>query len=357
MRQPPRDQSWRLAASDNPINASDQAMASIYSSSSSASVPAFATITLGEISQLHECNGSEVRTYLALALHAGADGDCWPGRRRLAGITGQSRENVSRATRGLEAAGLIHKEVTPSGRLIYHLPLHRRPSATGAVSDGIPPGIELDTPPVANSTPIEQTIEQITEREPAPLPAPAPVAEPLSQDLRKIKTAAPDGVPQAWIEVGQALRPELPVEVIRNSAEVFLDHHRSKATVLTDWLPAFRVWIRRERAPKAPPCAHKPLTSPTVPAPYVEPPEVSKARFEARMKELGAIQQADGTWARPTAAVPVPMAAAPASPSARVTPTPVTAPRLTAEQTRRLAEMAAAGISPREVAAALAGRV
>ena len=333
-------------------------MASINYSSSPVSVPAFAVITLGEISQLHDCNGSEVRTYLALALHAGPDGDCWPGRRRLAGITGQSRENVSRATRGLEAAGLIHKEVTPSGRLIYHLPLHRRPSATGAVSDGIPPGIELDTPPVADSTPIEQTSEQITEREPDPLPAPAPVAEPLSQEvLRTVKTPPPDGVPESWIEVGQALRPELPVEVIRNSAEVFLDHHRSKATVLADWLPAWRVWIRRERAPKGPQFAPKPLASPSLPAPCIETPEAVKVRFEAHMKRLGAIQQPDGTWARPTAAAPVPLAAAPAPLSERVTPTPVAAPRLTAEQTRRLAEMAAAGISPREVAAALAGRV
>ena len=75
------------------------------------------------------------------------------------------------------------------------------------------------------------------------------------------------------------------------------------------------------------------------------------------MKRLGAIQQPDGTWARPTAAAPVPPATVPAPRSARVTPTPVAAPRLTADQQRRLAEMAAAGISPREVAAALAGRV
>ena len=47
------------------------------------------------------------------------------------------------------------------------------------------------------------------------------------------------------------MRPELPTETIRASAEKFLDHNRAKGTVLADWLPAWRNWIRRERAPRA----------------------------------------------------------------------------------------------------------
>lgn len=337
-------------------------MASINSSRSSASVPPFATITLGEISQLHGCNGSEVRVYLALAAHAGPDGDCWPGRRRLAEITGQSREHVSRSTSALEAAGLIEKSQTPTGRVIYHLPLHRRPP----VSDQDPTQCQPGHPPVPDQAPIEQTREQtIEQREADPEPPADPVAAPLSQEvLRKIKTAPPDGVPQAWIEVGQALRPDLPVEVIRNSAEVFLDHHRAKGTVLTDWLPAWRIWLRRERTPKGPPLAPKAFATPTVPSPYSgmnygkvaqETAQEAAERFAATMEKYGAMQGEGGTWNRPGVAVPSPTPSPIAAPAADPLPRP--RPRLTADQTRRLAELAAAGIPPREVAAALAGRV
>ena len=341
-------------------------MASIYSSSSCASVPPFATISLGELDSLHDCNASEVRTYLALALHAGPDGDCWPGRRRLAEITGQSRENVSRSTSALAALGLIEKAATPTGRVIYHLPLHRRTVAPVPLPEPVPPGIELDTPPVSGLTPIEQTtINKETERESDPEPPADPVAAPLSQEvLRTVKTAPPDGVPQAWIEVGQALRPDLPVEVIRNSAEVFLDHHRAKGTVLTDWLPAWRIWLRRERTPKGPPLAPKAFATPTVPSPYSganygkvaqETAQEAAERFAATMERYGARPGEGGTWNRPGVAVPSPTPT-PATAAPAADPLPAPRPRLTADQTRRLAELAAAGISPREVAAALAGR-
>ena len=240
-------------------------------------VSPFAVVALNEISALHDCNASELRTYLALALHASPDGACWPGRRRLAEITGQSRENVSRSTAALAACGLIEKELAPTGRVIYHLPLHRRPSSAAPVPVPVPvpepgpPRIESDTPPVSDPEPLEQTREPTNtrEREPDPVPPTDPVAAPLSrEELRKAKTTAPDGVPERWIETGQTLRPDLPVAAIRQSAEVFLDHHRSKGTVLTDWLPAWRIWLRRERAPQGPPFARKPLAQPTAPSPY-----------------------------------------------------------------------------------------
>lgn len=344
-------------------------MASIYSSSSPASVPPFATISLGEISHLHDCNGSEVRTYLALALHAGPDGDCWPGRRRLAEITGQSREHVSRSTSALESIGLLEKEVTPTGRVIYHLPLHGRPPLP--VSEREPTPCPIGHPPVPDQAPIEQTIEQTKEqREPDPVPPAAPVAELLSQEvLRKTKTTPPDGVPQAWIEAGQVLRPDLPVEAIRQSAVVFLDYHRSKGTVLTNWLPAWRNWLRRERAPKSPQFAHKPLATPTVPSPYSgvnygkvaqETAQEAAEKFAATMQKYGATPGEGGTWARPGVAVPSPTPApATVAPRRAVKSenSSLLSPSLPADQQRRLAELAAAGISPREVAAALAGRV
>ena len=278
-------------------------------------VSPFAIVTLSEISALHDCNASEIRTYLALALHAGADGDCWPGRRRLAAITGQSRENVSRSTSALTACGLIEKELTPTGRVLYHLPLHR-PGPAKAGHRGL-----LDTPPVSDPKPLEQTtIHQTTEREPDPAPSTAPVAAPLALDvLRQAKTTAPDGVPERWIEMGLTLRPDLPVAVIRQSAEVFLDYHRSKGTVLTDWLPAWRIWLRRERAPQGPPCAPTPRAQPTAPSPYdsahygavaQETAQEAAAKFAAQMARYGAVPGEGGIWARPAAAAssePVPV--------------------------------------------------
>ena len=334
-------------------------------------VSPFAVITLSEISALHACNGSELRTYLALALHAGPDGDCWPGRRRLAEITGQTKANVSRSTAALAASGLIEKELTPTGRVLYHLPLHR-PCPAKAGNRGL-----LDTPPISDPEPLEQTREPTNtrEREPDPVPPTDPVAAPLSQDvLRKIKTAPPDGLPQAWIEVGQTLRPDLPVAVIRQSAEVFLDYHRSKGTVLTDWLPAWRLWLRRERAPQGPPFARPPLAPPTAPSPYgsanygavaQETPEEAAANFAARMAGYGAVPGEGGIWARPTAAAAsVPVPATPACPL-NPAPRPLTPPDAailaaiqngaTLAEVKAMRALAAAGGSLREGAAAAAG--
>lgn len=344
-------------------------------------VSPFAVVLLNEISALHACNASEIRTYLALALHTGPDGACWPGRRRLAEITGQTKANVSRSTSALAACGLIEKEFMPTGRVVYHLPLHRRPSSAAPVPVPEPPRIELDTPPVSDPEPVEQTREptKTREREPDPAPAPNPVAGPLSQEeLRKAKTTAPDGVPERWIEAGQTLRPDLPVAVIRQSAEVFLDHHRSKGTVLTDWLPAWRIWLRRERTPKGPPCAHKPLANPTALSPYgsahygavaQETAQEAAAKFAARMARYGAVPGEGGTWARPAAAAssgPVP-----ATPACSLKPAPrtmtMTMPMrdeailaaiqngATLAEVKAMRALAAAGGSLREVAAAEPG--
>ena len=332
-------------------------MASIHSSSSCASVPPFATITLGEISQLHDCNGSEVRVYLALAAHAGSDGKCWPGRRRLAEITGQTQQHVSRCTSSLEAAGLIEKSQTPTGRVIYHLPLHRAcPAKAGS-------RCLLGTLPVSDPEPIEQTNFNSEQREADPIPPADPVAAPLSQDLRKAKTSAPDGVPQAWIEAGQVLRPELSIETIQQSAEVFLDHHRAKGTVLTDWLPAWRIWLRRERTPKGPQFAHKPLATPAVPSPYVSPnygqtaqetAQEAAERFAATMEKYGATQCEGGTWNRPGVVDgPTPTPIIPSILPTSTTTIPPTRRTLTADQQRRLASLVASGLSRAEVATAL----
>ena len=338
-------------------------MASINSTSSLNSVPQFAIITISEISQLNTCNGAQIKVYLALAAHAGPNGECWPGRRRLAEITGQREEHVSRATAALEIAGLIEKSQTPTGRVIYHLPLHGRPTVPEQESTPCQTG----HPPMPDLAPIEQTIEQTKNQEREPEPKPTTEPDPLSQEvLRTVKTTAPDTVPQSWIEQGRALRPDLDEVTIRNSGAIFLDTSRANGRQLVDWQAGFAAWLRRERAPKGPPMAYKPRSAPT---PYAGPVSSTVAqetaqeaaeRFAAQMQRYGAVPGEGGTWNRPGVAVPSPTPTLlPATPQRTVKSenSSLLSPRLTADQTRRLAELAAAGISPREVAAALAGRV
>jgi hypothetical protein len=112
------------------------------------------------------------------------------------------------------------------------------------------------------------------EREPDPAPALS-----ISEKVVHLaaKTGAPDQLPLEWIEAGRLLRPDLPVEVIDKSGAIFLDHHRAKGTQFVNWLPAWRNWLRRERAPQAAPQAR-----PAAPAPSRYPtPEQQQAPLPA----------------------------------------------------------------------------
>ena len=81
-------------------------------------------------------------------------------------------------------------------------------------------------------------------------PDPAPACSALGQVIPlAAKTGAPDQLPATWIEAGRLLRPNLPVEAIERSGAIFLDHHRAKGTQLVNWLPVWRNWLCRERAP------------------------------------------------------------------------------------------------------------
>jgi hypothetical protein len=116
------------------------------------------------------------------------------------------------------------------------------------------------------------------EREPDPAPA-------LSVSEKVVhlaaKTGAPDQFPPEWIEAGRLLRPDLPVETIERSGAIFLDHHRAKGTQLVNWLPAWRNWLRRERAPQA---VKSGATAPQTASRYPTP--------EQRLAPLPAIVQA-----------------------------------------------------------------
>lgn len=342
-------------------------MASQYSTSFSAPVPTlpaeiqvnpaqFAMLTFAEIEAMRRCAGSEWRVYSVLALHTNNDGECWPGRQRISAMTGLLPDHVSRALGKLEGRGLIQRRTSPTGLTVYTLPLHRTlPNPVAAPAEPLPNVVGIT----------EQVLTEQREADPAPPADPAPVALSQDQVLRHTKTAPPDGVPTSWIDAGQVLRPDLNVETIRNSAEVFLDHSRAKGTVLVDWLPAFRVWLRRERTPKGPPLAHKPLSTPAVASPYSgsnfgqvvqETAEEAAARFKATMARYGATPGEGGAWSRPGVAVPAPDPTTSSIPPDSTDSTATIPPirrTLTAEQVRQLSQLAAAGLSPKEVSAAL----
>jgi DNA-binding transcriptional regulator YhcF (GntR family) len=62
-------------------------------------------------------------TLLSLAEHAGASGHCWPSVKRMAKHTGLGESTVRRACRGLEAQGLLRRELTNGKGARYFLPL------------------------------------------------------------------------------------------------------------------------------------------------------------------------------------------------------------------------------------------
>ena len=190
---------------------------------------------------------SGILVYCALAAHADQEGHCWPGRARLGEITGLTERQISRATAELEKKGLLRKEYRANGMVDYYLL---------PVSPETPPPVTAVTPPLSPLSPItNQGTTQKEQREATPDPgvAAAPPEVVLSQaSLRTPKTEAPDSLPAEWLDSAQLLRPDLSIETIRASAEVFLDHNRSKGIMLVDWLPAWRNWVRREKATKAP---------------------------------------------------------------------------------------------------------
>lgn len=290
-------------------------------------------------------------------------GSCFPSEQQIMEKAGISRPALTGHIRRAVDGGFL--EVTRYGRGLknrrynYRARLLGDPAQVQALEDGKDSYASLpgDGKDSYASLTILNLGNQPESAEPEPTAEPVAVAL-SSEALRAVKTLVPDGVPASWIEAGQVLRPDLPVEVIRSSAEVFLDHHRAKGTVLTDWLPAWRNWLRRERAPKGPQTAHKPLASPTGLSPYsnwptgpapicrpMESPEQAAARFAEAMQRYGAVPGEGGVYTRPiTVQTP-----------ATGTGTPATAVRpqrsqkLTPDAVRRIAAIAAAGGSLREV--------
>ena len=249
----------------------------------------FAMTPLGALQAMGaSCTRAEILTYTALELHADKDtGFCNPGRETLAGITGLPENRITKATSSLEKKGFIRKEQPDPFHVHYYLltppvvepveprarfrpPLKARPvepvrpvpSAEPApapktsAAHGTDPCHQRHelVPPAEPLT--DQWTDQKEKREPTTEPeriepAPQPQAA-HSVPLRSTKTGVPDAIPEVWLEQAGIQRPDLTADTIRKSAGIFIDNHRAKGTLLVDWSAAFRVWIARERAPKAP---------------------------------------------------------------------------------------------------------
>ena len=277
--------------------------------------PRFAMTPIGALQALGaRCTRAEILTYTALELHANKDtGFCNPGRETLAVITGLPENRITKATSSLEKKGFIRKEQPDPFHVHYYIltppetepveprarfrppvrmqpvepvpPMEPTPAApapeTSATSgmnpchqrnELVPPAAPLTDQWTENSKEREQEPEPArpepapqaqaplsdfaTQATPEPEPAPQPIPKTGSRDkefspLRNTKTAVPDTIPEIWLEQARIQRPELTAEIIRKSAGIFIDNALAKGTMCVDWSAAFRVWIARERAPKA----------------------------------------------------------------------------------------------------------
>ncbi|MCB1770819.1 MAG: helix-turn-helix domain-containing protein [Candidatus Competibacteraceae bacterium] len=242
----------------------------------------FGTINHRELDRLNDLPGSAIRVYIALANHANLQGYCWPGRARLAALTRLHLDQVSRALKQLEEAGLIKR----LGNSRYLLPLHplAKPSAPKPRR-----WQNRQTEQTSFNKPTESALPHAPCPE-TPPPAPAP-----SRPLAAQRTGTPDTLPVAWIEAAQQQRPDLPREAIQTSGDNFLDYHRSRGTQSADWFSEWRRWIRRERLPRSAPVrTSQPPERIAVyhqPCQLVELTEAEKQAeqdaWRARMRKLG----------------------------------------------------------------------
>ena len=137
---------------------------------------------------------SGILVYCALATHADPQGHCWPGRSRLAEITGLSERQISRATAELVKKGLLRKTYRSNGGVDYFLlPVTPVTPVTPAANQTPPPDM-ADTPPLTTVAPrTDQGSDQKEQREPEPDPPPPP--EPATE------------LPLSLIHISEPTRP------------------------------------------------------------------------------------------------------------------------------------------------------
>jgi len=247
----------------------------------------FAMLSFVEIEAMRRGSGSDWRVYSVLALHCNDQQECWPGRQRLAHLTDLLPDHVSRALSRLESRGLITRRIGPQGYTVYTLPLHQNASAPWPQRTPTPPKMV-----VASAQPLPERVDRTdplfeqTSESTRPAPTLEPPAPPTPEPAVALspshsKTPPPDQLPDHWLEIAGQLRPELAIETVRISAARFIDYHRARGTVLIDWLPAWRNWIRQERAPKPP--INPSETRPTQPTGSTAAQEAVDRAYKARM--------------------------------------------------------------------------
>ena len=236
----------------------------------------FAIVPVSVIAALGDCTRAEILVHTALAAHADPSGHCWPGRERIASMTGLNPSRVSRATTGLQKKGLLRKEGAPGYRIDYYLlspplvietapvadPVSTPPAAP--VSETAPSGVQNGTTPVSKTAPrtdhgIDQKRPERASAEPAaPKPPPAPAAPAPetpngahSGFVIQIRTSIADdwALPDDYRTWATEHRPDL-ADRLDGIADGFRDYHLSKGTRSANWQAEWRRWIHRERAPK-----------------------------------------------------------------------------------------------------------
>ena len=292
-------------------------------------------------------------------------GSCFPTEEQIMAKAGISRPCLTRHLRIAVDNGFIERWRWGHGngnrRYNYRAIIPGQPAPTVEMGNVVsyPTGEMGNVVSQHKPCPIDnqfQKPESAATPEPArPEPAPQPQAA-HSGSLRTAKTEAPDALPDAWIEQAGLMRPDLTADQIRASAEVFIDNHRAKGTLLVDWLPAWRNWIRRERAPKAPQTA----TAATQPANRYarldakEQPLSAAVRAALEVGEQNRIAMLIQNGIDPTTGTTMNTPTEPATaPASKIKPvfTPASKPRLEAEKMRRIAELASRGLSLAEARA------
>lgn len=87
----------------------------------------------------HSLSASEMRTYLAIALHADANGRCWPAIDRIAELSGAHVKTVGKAISKLKQCGLLQVEKNGGGRSKSNRYRLLNPREPAEVSSSNPP--------------------------------------------------------------------------------------------------------------------------------------------------------------------------------------------------------------------------
>lgn len=355
----------------------------------------FAIVPISTLAALGECTRAEILTFTSLALHADPSGFCFPGRERLAAITGLPENRITKATTSLEKKGFIRKEQPDPFHVHYYLltppatepikpkakcrpPLKVRPVPAAQPAPPATPNpchqrhqLVPPTAPLTDQGTYKEKERAAPETAPPEVAAPAPDSPPpLSQPHggKKKPTPAPDTMPDSWIDTAIETRPDLTADQISRSAARFLDYHRGKGSEYRDWLPIWRIWISKERIDSPRSAGQRPQA--TQPASRYQRPDQEKAPPDkATLQAIAAGEQrriamtiscgidpATGLKATPPVAATAPAAAPPLdSPPVVGLYKPLVEPPLTAEdqqRQRQIADLAAHGLTLADAKAA-----